>query len=87
MAALVMNESAAPRPAILLFLLASLFLAGCRDDAGAVPLAGATMGGPFTLTAQDGRRVSDRDTRQLSANTGPRHSTAPVIRATSVDSA
>src|SRR5688572_19567666 len=61
MAALVMNESAAPRPAILLFLLAALFLAGCRDDAGAVPLAGATMGGPFTLTAQDGRRVSDRD--------------------------
>ena len=56
-----MNECAAPRLAALLSLLVALFLAGCRADAGAAPLAGATMGGPFTLTAQDGRRVSDRD--------------------------
>jgi protein SCO1/2 len=41
-------------------LLAAVpFLAACQRDAGQPPLAGATMGGPFTLTDQDGRRVSD----------------------------
>lgn len=35
-------------------------LAGCgRHEAS--PLAGATIGGPFTLTDQDGHRVSDSD--------------------------
>ena len=41
----------------------ALALAACRADPGAPPLEGATMGGPFTLTAQDGRRVSDTDFR------------------------
>ncbi len=55
-----MNESAALRPFFLLALLAAL-LAGCQRDPGAPPLAGATMGGAFTLSGSNGRRVSDRD--------------------------
>ena len=39
----------------------SLLLGGCRNDSGEPPLAGASLGGPFTLTDQNGRRVSDRD--------------------------
>ena len=56
-----MNESAPSRPTAFLALLLALVLGGCRGDAGAAPLAGATMGGAFSLTDQDGRRVSDRD--------------------------
>ncbi|HWT11759.1 MAG TPA: SCO family protein [Allosphingosinicella sp.] len=54
-----MNESAASRPFGLLLLLLALILAGCRAEAGSPPLEGATMGGPFTLTGHDGRRISD----------------------------
>ena len=60
-----MNENAASRVPLLTPLLALLLalpiLAGCRGEAGAPPLQGATMGGPFTLTSHDGRRLSDRD--------------------------
>ena len=56
-----MNESAASRLPGLILLLAALIVAGCRGEAGAPPLEGATMGGAFTLTAHDGRRLSDRD--------------------------
>ena len=46
----------------LLFALALAFaLAGCQADPGPPPLEGARLGGPFTLTAGDGRRVSERD--------------------------
>src|SRR6185437_15441482 len=56
-----MNESAS-RPFALLALLLALLLAACSSQASAPPpLEGATMGGPFTLTDQNGRRVSDRD--------------------------
>ena len=55
-----MNESAALRSFFLLFLLIAL-LGGCQRDPGAPPLAGATMGGPFTLSGSNGRRVSDRE--------------------------
>ena len=44
-----------------LALSAALLLAGCAERAEDPPLKGATMGGPFTLTAEDGRRVSERD--------------------------
>lgn len=60
MAVAVMNESVSLRPAFLLALLLALLLGGCGPGAaGAPPLQGATMGGPFMLTDQNGRRVSD----------------------------
>ncbi len=46
---------------IAAFFLAALALAGCQQGSEAPPLAGATMGGPFTLTDQDGRRIGERD--------------------------
>ncbi len=55
-----MNESAPPRPAALPALLSALLLCACAQaPAEAPPLQGATMGGRFTLTDQNGRRVSD----------------------------
>src|SRR3954453_15476897 len=54
-----MNESASRRTAILLATL--LALAGCSGGGATPPLAGASMGGHFTLTDQNGHRVSDRD--------------------------
>ncbi len=42
-------------------LTLGLLLGACQSDPGEPPLAGATMGGPFTLTSGEGRRVSDRD--------------------------
>lgn len=42
---------------ILLTFLA--FLAGCTAPSEAPPLQGAAIGGPFTLTDQDGRTVTD----------------------------
>ena len=38
----------------------SLALAGCSQAPAAPPLAGASIGGPFALTDQDGRHVTDR---------------------------
>lgn len=47
---------------LLLAIAGSLLLplAGC-SDAAQPPLAGAAIGGPFSLTDQNGRRVTDRD--------------------------
>lgn len=44
----------------LLPLLAALALAlgACEPDPGTPPIAGARMGGPFTLTSHEGRQVS-----------------------------
>ncbi|MBV9882675.1 MAG: SCO family protein [Sphingomonadaceae bacterium] len=55
-----MNECA-PRLSALVAVLAALLLAACSPQAAPPPLEGASMGGPFTLTDQNGRRVSDRD--------------------------
>jgi len=46
---------------LLALLLCLAPLAGCGGGGSAAeaPLAGARIGGPFTLTDQDGRRVSD----------------------------
>lgn len=57
-----MNEFLRAAP----FLLAAALLAACSRGAPAIqnatpPLAGATIGGPFTLTNQDGRTVSNKD--------------------------
>jgi protein SCO1/2 len=55
-----MNESATFRPLAALALLFVLMLGACGGGPGAAPpLEGATMGGPFTLTDHNGRRVSD----------------------------
>lgn len=54
-----MNES---RWLAALGALALACLAGCsREQPLAAPLEGARIGGPFTLTDQDGRQVSDSD--------------------------
>ncbi|MDQ8757013.1 SCO family protein [Sphingosinicella sp. LHD-64] len=58
-----MNENAFARLLAPFALGLALFLAACQQGAqsGPPPLEGATMGGPFTLTNQDGRRQSDTD--------------------------
>ena len=45
--------------AAALLLAATLVMSGCGKPAEQAPLAGARIGGPFTLTDQDGRSVSD----------------------------
>jgi len=54
-----MNESIGK--SALVALLVALLLTGCAQRGEAPPLAGASMGGRFTLTDQNGRRVSDTD--------------------------
>ncbi|HEX6374163.1 MAG TPA: SCO family protein [Allosphingosinicella sp.] len=56
-----MNETSKPRPKLLLGLLAGLALAGCSDGGEEPPLKGAAIGGPFTLTDQEGRPATERD--------------------------
>jgi protein SCO1/2 len=46
-------------PAALL-MAGALMLSACGQQAAAPPLAGAAIGGPFTLTDQNGRTVSDQ---------------------------
>jgi protein SCO1/2 len=55
-----MNETRFPRFRPILLSLA-LALAACSGAAEEPPLEGAAIGGPFTLTNQDGRQVSERD--------------------------
>jgi protein SCO1/2 len=45
----------------LVCLLAALALAGCSGGSEEPPLKGAAIGGPFTLTDQDGRPATERD--------------------------
>jgi protein SCO1 len=45
----------------ILPLLLALALAACSGGNGEPPLKGAAIGGPFTLTDQDGRPATDRD--------------------------
>ncbi|MGZ8345889.1 MAG: SCO family protein [Allosphingosinicella sp.] len=54
-----MNESRFPIARLALLLVLSLAAAGCQSDRAPPPLDGATMGGDFTLTDQNGRRVSE----------------------------
>jgi protein SCO1/2 len=56
-----MNETSNPPFATTLCLLLGLMLAACSGGGGDPPLEGAAIGGPFTLTDQNGRGVSDRD--------------------------
>lgn len=55
-----MNERPRPRAGLIPLVIA-LLLAACSQGAGAPPLAGASIGGPFTLTSHQGQRVSDQD--------------------------
>jgi len=56
-----MNENGFSRAAVIALGIAlASTLAGCHQVSEPPPLAGATMGGPFALTDQDGRRVTDR---------------------------
>src|SRR5690349_741304 len=55
-----MNETRFPRFRPILLSL-SLALVACSGPAEEPPLKGAAIGGPFTLTNQDGRQVSERD--------------------------
>jgi len=56
-----MNECVPRRAAALFALLLALMVGACAGSSAPPPLEGASMGGPFTLTDQNGRRVSDRD--------------------------
>lgn len=56
-----MNETRSPRFRTILFLSLALALAACSGAAEEPPLKGAAIGGPFTLTNQDGRAVTERD--------------------------
>ncbi|WP_246332033.1 SCO family protein [Sphingomonas chungangi] len=50
------------RTALAVLLLAAAPLGGCgRASSEQPPLAGAAIGGPFALTDQDGKPVTDRD--------------------------
>jgi protein SCO1/2 len=62
MAGDAMNETVKSRLRPLLPLLLALLFAGCTPPGDeAPPLAGAAIGGPFTLVDQNGRQVSDGD--------------------------
>jgi len=52
-----MNEKRLYTP---LAILLALLLAGCSGATADPPLQGAKIGGPFTLTNQDGRLVTDK---------------------------
>jgi protein SCO1/2 len=56
-----MNETRIHRLRPLLFLSLALTLAACSGRSEEPPLKGAAIGGPFTLTNQDGRQVTERD--------------------------
>jgi protein SCO1/2 len=57
-----MNESVSLRPAAVLTLLFAFLLGACGQAVPAddPPLRGAHMGGAFSLTDQNGRRVTDQ---------------------------
>lgn len=57
-----MNEYARFRAWTMIPLLLALLLGGCGPAGKSEPpLKGASIGGPFTLTNQDGQQVSDTD--------------------------
>ncbi|HYG48044.1 MAG TPA: SCO family protein [Allosphingosinicella sp.] len=56
-----MNETRAFRLRPLFCLFLGLVLAACSGAPEEPPLKGATIGGPFSLTNQDGRPVTERD--------------------------
>ena len=61
MAGRTMNNPRLAAWAALLMAASPLLLTGCGGSPETPPLAGAKIGGPFTLTDQDGRKVRDSD--------------------------
>ena len=57
-----MNEIARARPFLFAAIAAALSLAGCSSPPAPsrAPLQGAKLGGPFSLTDQNGHQVTDR---------------------------
>jgi protein SCO1/2 len=55
-----MNETPKPRSLPILGVALALAVAACSGGIEEPPLKGAAIGGPFTLTDQDGRTVTDR---------------------------
>lgn len=55
-----MNEPVSFRPLAVFALLLALLVGAC-SQAEEPPLKGAAIGGPFTLTDQDGKQVSNSD--------------------------
>ena len=56
-----MNETSKPPVQPLFGLILALALAACSAGGDEPPLKGANIGGPFALTDQDGRAVTERD--------------------------
>jgi protein SCO1/2 len=56
-----MNETRSHRFRPILFLSLAFVLAACSGRSEEAPLKGAAIGGPFTLTNQDGRQVTEGD--------------------------
>jgi protein SCO1 len=56
-----MNESPSMRFPALVALAVAVLIGGCRGEAAAPPLEGATLGGPFALTSHQGRPVTESD--------------------------
>lgn len=56
-----MNETRLRRLPAILCLLLGLAAAACSAGSEEPPLKGAAIGGPFSLTDQDGRAVTERD--------------------------
>lgn len=56
-----MNETRFHRLRPILSLSLAFALAACSGASDEPPLKGAAIGGPFTLTNQDGRRVTEKD--------------------------
>lgn len=56
-----MNETRLHRLRPILLVSLTLVLAACSGGTEEPPLKGAAIGGPFTLTNQDGRQVTERD--------------------------
>ena len=56
-----MNNPFLSSIAAVALMIGASTLSGCSRPAEQAPLQGTRIGGPFTLTDQDGKRVSDRD--------------------------
>jgi protein SCO1/2 len=56
-----MNETRPHRLRPILFLSLAMALSACSGATEEPPLKGAAIGGPFALTNQDGRPMTDRD--------------------------